>query len=60
LPVDQYSATVSVKEEAGSAIVTWTGNFVSDNPADAKSTAKIIQDFYRQGFVNLALLLQKQ
>jgi uncharacterized protein YndB with AHSA1/START domain len=58
VPVKQQSETLQVTEKYGTAIVTWQGKFMSDNPQDARTAADSIQKLYKTGFAHLKTLLE--
>jgi hypothetical protein len=58
LPVQQQSETITVAEKDKTAIVTWQGKFVSDNPQDARAAADAIQKLYKTGLAHLKTKLE--
>jgi molybdenum-dependent DNA-binding transcriptional regulator ModE len=60
LPVNNYSATISVKEEGGKSVVEWKGAFYrgfmnNDPPPDQSDEAalKAVTDLYKAGLASL-------
>ena len=58
VPLKEQSETLQVTEKYGTAIVTWQGKFLSDNPQDARTAANAIQKLYRAGLSQLKTLLE--
>lgn len=58
LPVKQQSEKLTVAEKDKTAIVTWQGNFVSDDPQDARTAADSIQKFYKKTLAHLKTRLE--
>ena len=58
LPVANYTATIAVKDAAGSARVVWESSFEADGATPSKAK-EIIGGIYEAGFENLAKILRQ-